>query len=478
MIVPGDRLILGLSGGRDSVCLFHLLLALRREMGFSFSAVHINHGIRGEEALRDERFAEGLCREHGIPLRIVRASVPELAAEKNLSLEEAGRLLRRRVLEEECALTGAQKIALAHHRNDVAETVLFNIARGSGIGGLSSLRPVRGLYIRPLLGVTRDEIDRFLSENGYDFVEDSSNRDVSYARNRIRNDILPLFAQFVNERTVDHLAALSEISARTADFLTAETLRCISLYTSCPVGACSSGNVLISDALFEREAEILRELAVREAAGRVAGSLADIDRRHVAAILGLYGRGIGKRICLPYNMEAVRAEQGILIRKNGKNEKPAGSPAELSPKKAGDAEGKTRKNAPVPLKVPGVTVDRGICFHCTLAPNHGDPIPQNMYTKWFDYDKIKGILEIRGREKGDYIVINPSGNRKRFSDLLIDRKVPRDRRDEIPLVCVGSEVLWAPGIRSGESCRVDHETKTILKISIEEMKDGISQLPN
>ena len=507
MIAPGERLILGLSGGRDSVCLFHVLRKLGPEMGFSFFAVHVNHGIRGEEALRDEEFADALCRQYGIPLRIVRASVPELASEWGLSLEEAGRHLRRRVFEEECVQRGAQKIALAHHKNDMAETVLFNIARGSGIGGLSSLRPVRGPYIRPLLGVTRDEIDRFLTENGYPYVEDSSNGDVSYSRNRIRNDILPMFTQFVNARTVEHLAGLSETSAKIADFLMSETGRCISGYARSPgkpfaavnrdpffdedfpdsekqeplrrlepagLGSHSPapGDVLISGMLFEREAEILIELTVRETVGSVAGRLIDIDRRHVEAILGLYGRKEGKKICLPYNMEAVRVAQGILIRKIPENENPAGLHAD-HPEELKDAEGGQKKtDAPVPLQIPGVTVDRGIRFLALLEPNHGETIPQNMYTKWFDYDKIKGILEIRRRKKGDYIVINPSGNRKKFSDFLIDRKIPRAERDEIPLICVGSEVLWAPGIRSGESCRVDEETKCILKISAESMKDA------
>ena len=507
MIEPGDRLILGLSGGRDSVCLFHVLERLGPEMGFSFSAVHVNHGIRGEEALCDEEFANALCRKYGIPIRIVRASVPELAAEQGLSLEEAGRLLRRRVFEEECSARDAQKIALAHHKNDVAETVLFNAARGSGLGGLASLRPVRGPYIRPLLGVTRDEIDRFLKENGYPYVEDSSNADMSYSRNRIRNDILPIFTQFVNSRTVDHLAGLSETAAKATDFLMSETGRCISRYACCQKESCDfpdsfraesvpafgkrepcscvgaadpkgdhaalgvenkySGGIFISDVLFEKEAEILRELTVREIAGMVAGSLADLDRRHAAAVLGLYGRKAGKKICLPYNMEAVRVVQGILIRKIPENGKKSVLPPEHTSQETAEDGEQKEKNIPVRLEIPGVTCEGGICFRCLLEPGRGEPIPQNMYTKWFDYDKINGIPEIRRRKQGDYIVINPSGNRKKFSDLLIDRKVPRARRDEIPLICVGSEVLWAPGIRSGESCRVDEETKTILKISAE-----------
>lgn len=471
MIHPGDRLILGLSGGRDSVCLFHVLRKLGPEMGFSFSAVHVNHGIRGEEAGRDEQFAEALCERYGIPLRIVRASVPELAAEKNLSLEEAGRLLRREVFEEECRLEGAQKIALAHHKNDVAETVLFNIARGSGIGGLSSLRPVRERYIRPLLGVTRGEIDRFLSENGYGFVEDSTNADVSYSRNRIRNDILPMFMQFVNARTVDHLAGLSETAARTADFLAEEVSRCVSEYSGRPGDACSDGEVLISDLLFEKEAAILQELSVREAAGRMAGTFVDIDRRHVTAILGLYGRKAGKRICLPYSMEAVRTGSGILIRKSLKKEGPEDSGDARSVREADEAVEQGEKNIPIPLRIPGVTTAGDICFRCDLAPDCGEPIPQNMYTKWFDYDKINGILEIRVRKKGDYMVISPSGHRKKFSDLLIDRKIPREKRDEIPLICAGAEVLWAVGIRSGESCRVDETTKTVLRISAEILQD-------
>ena len=488
MIARGDRLILGLSGGRDSVCLFHVLRRLGKEMGFSFSAVHVNHGIRGEEARRDEEHADAICKEYGIPLRIVRASVPEFAAEKGLSLEEAGRLLRRRVFEEECALRGAQKIALAHHKNDVAETVLFNIARGSGIGGLSSLRPVRGIYIRPLLGVTRDEINLFLAENGYAFVEDSSNEDVLYSRNRIRNDILPIFTQYVNSRTVDHLAGLSEISARTEEFLMAEEARCISRYTGRPEDLCSDGDLLISNDLFEKEAEILQELAVRETVGTAAGSLTDISRRHVAAILGLYARKAGKRVCLPYNMEAVRVGPGILIRKIREmkdvragqntlvgeireNEKSAGAGAGNSSRKTDEDGERKEKNESVLLEIPGVTFDGELCFRCTLEPNHGNPIPQNLYTKWFDYDKIKRILEIRRRRKGDFIVINPSGNRKKFSDFLIDRKIPREKRDAVPLICAGSEVIWAPGLRSGESCRVDEETKTILVISMEVRQD-------
>ena len=195
MIPNGARVIAGLSGGADSVCLLRLLSDLSKDMDFTLCAVHVNHCLRGEESDRDQRFCEELCAKLDIPIAVYRVNVSKYAAQTGKSTEEAARILRYDAFEQAAEHFGGGITATAHNSGDNAETVLFNIIRGTGLKGLCGIPYVRGSIIRPLLDISREEIEKYLSEIGQDFVTDSTNLTEDYSRNKIRRIILPMLRE-------------------------------------------------------------------------------------------------------------------------------------------------------------------------------------------------------------------------------------------------------------------------------------------
>ena len=187
MIQEGDGIIAAVSGGADSVCLLHVLAKLREKYSLKLEAVHVHHGLRGEEADRDAEFTRALCGRLKVSCRILYAGVKEYAKKHSLSEEEAGRILRYKLLEQEAESreqeTGCPvKIAVAHHGDDSAETVLYNLFRGSGLQGMGGIRPVRGRIVRPLLCITREQILQYLDESGLEYCQDSTNQSWDYTR--------------------------------------------------------------------------------------------------------------------------------------------------------------------------------------------------------------------------------------------------------------------------------------------------------
>ena len=203
LLKKGDFVVVGLSGGADSVYLLRVLCALRKDMDLTLLAVHVNHQLR-EDAAEDQRFAENLCRDFKVPLRIVSADVRAAAQKNKMSLEEAGREIRYAAFYEELKGKEAGKIAVAHHQNDQAETFLFRAVRGTGLNGAGAMRAADFPVIRPLLCMTKREIQKELERIGQEWVEDASNEDTAYARNQIRKNTIPSL-EAVNEKAVEHI---------------------------------------------------------------------------------------------------------------------------------------------------------------------------------------------------------------------------------------------------------------------------------
>ena len=221
----GDSVLAAVSGGADSVCLLLLLHEMAAELGIKVFAFHMNHGIRGAEADRDEQFVMELCERLNIPLTVAHEKVEEYAAERGLSGEEAGRILRYHHLGETAEKYQCAKIAVAHHEDDDAETVLLNLFRGSGLAGLSGIRPVRENIIRPLLCVSRKEIEGYLNEQELSWCEDSTNKENDYTRNKIRNELLPWVTENINSRAAEHILAVSEFAAQADAYFEMEAER-------------------------------------------------------------------------------------------------------------------------------------------------------------------------------------------------------------------------------------------------------------
>ena len=453
MTAPGDAVIVALSGGADSVCLLTVLKQLATPE-FLLRAVHVHHGIRGAEADRDEAFAQKLCESLSVPLCVAYCHVPAYAAEHGLSEEEAGRILRYQVLEKEAGKweqelpAGSRvKIALAHHRDDNAETILHHLLRGSGLTGLAGIRPVQGRRIRPLLCVGREEIRAYLEAGHISWCEDSTNQSPDYTRNRIRSQVLPLLKTAVNEQAEEHILQAGQIIGQADAYLRQQAEE---IWQEAVCGR-EEDLAAIPLTAFARQPEILKTYLIRHMLDQLHPGWKDLGSRHFTAIAELAGKPVGSRLDLPGGLIARTGYETLEIVRKTKRE--------VSVKTESGADGEIHGRQTVPE------------LHMTVFSRQKDQeIPKNQYTKWFDYDKIKGTLSVRTRRTGDYLIL-PSGGSKTIARYMIDEKIPKEKREQILLLAEGSHVLWVVGFRISEYYKIEEHTENILQVTCDGGKD-------
>jgi len=440
LLVPGDRVLIGLSGGADSTCLAVVLRELAGGLSLSLGAFHVNHGIRGEEADRDEAFSEELCHRLGIPFYAVHEKVPERAGEWQTGLEEAGRRVRYAAAERILKEQAYTKIASAHHQNDVAETMLFHLFRGSSVGGLASIPVKRGKVIRPLLCCNRAEIEAYLKEKGIAFCTDSTNAAEDYTRNKIRHRMLAYAESEINEQAVRHMAETARELSEVEDYLTEETEKLCCHATETEAGVTIPAKVLAG------ASAVLRRRAIHALLGKVAGSKKDITRDHVEAVEDLLTGQSGRRVSLPYGLVAGRAFDSVYIRREEPETQGAGCEMQ-------------------PVTVPGEYSlgDTGETLQfCLFSYKKNAEIPKNEYTKWFDYDKIKGTMCLRTYCAGDRLGMREGS--KTVKSVWVEHKVPMEQRKRRLLLADEEQVIWIPGVRCCDNYRIGEETKTVLEV--------------
>lgn len=442
MIADGDRIVVGVSGGADSVCLFYLLRELQKTLDFQMVAVHVNHNLRGAEAGRDQEFVRKLCMLNGVSCRIISADVRKLAKEKKLSLEEAGRQVRYQAFERVCREENCKKIALAHHQDDLAETMLHHLARGTGLSGLCSLKPVSGNRIRPLLCLERETVEDYLRKRKISWQTDSTNLDDGYTRNKIRRHVVSYLCKEINPRTVAHMAQTAKELGEAEELIGQLVKEKAELLTER-----HRDGMWFREAL-KQEAALLQRRVFLEAMEELAGSGRDLTRTHGEEIFGLWEKQVGKCISLPYGLTAQREYEGIWLGTAQKE----------------NAE--EPRDSAVSLKIPGITRVCGYEIDCRILPRNFNTIEEKKYTKWLDYDRIEHSLEFRHRRPGDRIVIHPSGGGKKLKDYLIDRKIPQSERDSLWLAADGNEILWVIGDRISGRYKVRETTQRVLYIQI------------
>ena len=445
MLEPGSRVVAGVSGGADSLCLLDVLCDMRRDWQLEVSAVHVHHGLRGESADRDEAYVRHFCEERQVFCRVYHERVDRLAREQGKSVEEAGRDIRYFRLEQWRRQWGGDCIAVAHHRDDQAETVLFQLVRGSGLKGAGGIRPVNGRVIRPLLCVGRREIERYLAKREISWCEDETNAETDYTRNCIRQQILPLLEGRVNSRAAAHLAAAA-LEFREAEAYAADAER--RLYPAYVESSC--GRRTVSEQLLN-EAPFMGRRILYRALQETGGSARDLSADHIKILADLLSGSCGRRADLPYGVKAWK-EAGRLVLVSRDREKIMQS---------GDNAGKC-----IPLTVPGTFFVDGKRF--TFRILQGNPVnfPRKKYTKWLDCDRISGSLVLRRRRPGDRIAIDAAGHHKKLKDFLIDCKIPRHQRDMLWLVADDREVLWIIGERMSAACQITGSTRRVLEIEI------------
>ena len=416
LILPGERICVALSGGADSVCLLALCSRLSEQMEFTLSAAHLNHGLR-PEAEQDASFCRQLCRSLQVPLFTATEDVAAWAARKKISVETAGRELRYRFF----ASLQQDKIALAHHKNDQAETVLLHLLRGSGTDGLGAMAPIQNGLIRPLLSVSRAEIEAFCREEGLSYCTDQSNLSRIYKRNQIRLDLLPLLEQ-LQPRVVDLLARTAESSRRDADQLRQDTESAWKMMRICEGGYCCRRDefLLLSPALQRR--------VLRLAWERIYGSMQNLWYDRVESALAVLHRGTtGKRYCLgediwvenSYEMLRIYRRRELppfrILLKEGAQVQPTGSPYLF-------------------------TAYRGTAQDC----------PENC--GWaFDYSLVQQGIYLRNRRAGDVICLN--GIKQKLKKVLIDRKITRYERQLLVLAECGGTIIGGTGLGVAKAYR-------------------------
>lgn len=437
MILPGESVCVGFSGGADSTALLLCLWEYGKTHGNRVYALHVNHGIRGEEADRDQRFCEEFCAERGIGLRVCAADVPELARAEQIGEEEAGRKARYRAFEEELKSGRASRIALAHHQNDQAETVLFHLMRGSGLKGLRGMEPIRGNYIRPLLCVERGEIEGWLKERGIIWAEDRTNQELVYTRNRIRHQVIAPMEEIL-PGSVRRMAGAAERLLGIEDYLDAECERLAAECVRWGEDGCEIGLPY-----FGKLHPAMQKLLALHILERLLGSRRDLAEAHAEALAGLVRSGRGSSVRLPGGLVAVLDYESIRIRRGYGNLKPP---------------------EPLACTSDGAYEFAGERFLFSLKDREKlGEIPRNRYTKWFDYDKIQSILMLRTRLPGDFLELK-GGIRKKLKKYLIDEKVPRDLRSGCILLADGSHIVWVVGLRISERYKVTEETRRVLVV--------------
>ncbi|MCK4802209.1 tRNA lysidine(34) synthetase TilS [bacterium] len=441
MFSPGDRVLVGVSGGPDSVCLLHILNRCRKEMALSLHIVHINHGIRKRESKREEKFVSHLAGRMSLPITVKSLDVPSYARKKRLTIEEAARDMRYSVFEQLAGKLNAKKIALGHTASDQVETVLMHLLRGSGPQGLSGIPPVRKLgstaIVRPLIEVNREEILNYLKKNNLTFCLDSSNRKTEYFRNKVRLKLLPLLRKNYNENIDGALLRLSEILKEENAYWERVVERVLGKVVSW-----EAEKILIDFKKFLRYNVIVQ----RRVLYRLFGGIVSLSQ--IEAIRNLAQKSSqGKRIYLGRRF-SVRKEGNLLIFSS-------------SPERR-------FKKFNYPLRVPGKNEIEGL--NLTLNTRIVDFYPvseKETNTAYFDVDKInfKKLL-LRNRREGDRF--RPFGLRgtKKLSDFFIDRKIPRRLRDRVPLLVEGEDILWVVGIRRADKARITEDTKKILEVRV------------
>ena len=445
MIEEGSRVIAGVSGGADSVCLLLLLLELQKEMTFELRVVHVEHGIRGQESLADCEFVEKMCGRLGVECKSHYIDVPKEAKQCGRTLEETARLMRYEIFEKEAESWGGAKIAVAHNRGDDAETVRFHLIRGGGLSGMRGILPVRGNVIRPLLHTGREEILSYLEEKKQPYCVDATNRDEHYTRNCIRAQIMPRLIE-MNPQAEAHIQKTADIMKEAESYIGRQTKKaaetCVSIHED---------DILIRKEPFETQDPLIKKEVLKLALEQAAGAMQDITTVHLELLEQLFSSQCGRRISLPYGVQAYRIYEGIrLCRKTEAVQDSIGEV--LCPKSEIEQAG-----------TEGISCGP---FTMRLLEDtaFSQEIPQKTYTKWFDYDKIKSDLSARTRKEGDYICCNEEGKTQKLKKYFVNEKVEAKERGRIPLLAEGAHILWIVGYRISTYYKISQETKRILEV--------------
>lgn len=423
LISKGDEIVIGVSGGADSVCLFTILCELKEEFSLSLKVVHINHLVRPDASL-DALYVKSLCEKENIPFFLYEKDVEAIAKSLHLSVEDAGRKIRYEAFNE--VLGDSGKIAVAHNSNDKVETFFLNLFRGSGLNGLCSIKSKRDNIIRPILCLSRNEIEKFLEDRNIRFQTDSTNKESIYTRNKIRNNLIPYVENEINKSSVENVSSAISILEETNEFLNKF------------VSSFISNNVTIYKDLievdldeFKKEESIIKKLILLNLTSHFIPGNKDISSKNIEDILNILDKSGKKEITLSNDLKCVKEFRLLKLYRSSFED----------------------ESEEIPLD----SLESNF-FSLKIIENRNLDLSNNSDVKYFDFEKISSLC-IRKIKDNDFIFLN--GNKKSLREVFNAYKL---KGNEL-LLCDGSEVIWIVNSRINEHFKVSSSTKKVLKVT-------------
>lgn len=441
MLEKGDRIVAGISGGPDSMCMLHILINLMKRYELVIYATHLNHQFRGKDADEDAAYVENICKKWGIPFFLKVFDVPSYAKEKGMSAEEAGRIIRYGLYEEVLEKTDSNKIAVAHNLNDHIETVLMNLLRGSGVEGLKGIEGIRGNIIRPLINTKREDIERYCVLNEIEPRIDKTNLEPIYGRNKIRLGMIPYINDNFNPNILDTLGRFSNIASEENDFVNIESQKAFIKITNS-----FEDGLKYSIIELNKLHKAIKRRVIRIGLEKIIGSLKGIEYKHIEDIISISKGRTGKAVVLPKNIRAYVSYDELVIR-TGMAEKTPDIFLEL----------KTDCINHIPILESSIEIEKLDIKHIKSLLKAEDEV-------YIDMKKLTGKVVARNRMPGDIFFPFGSAGSKKLKDYFIDEKIPKEERDSILLIADGKEIIWIPGKRLSEKYKITENTKEAFRM--------------
>lgn len=437
MINSGDAILVGVSGGADSIFLLHSLIKIREKMSFELYAAHMNHGIRGDEAKRDETFVKEYCEYNHIPLFIKTVDIPKISKEYRLSEETAGRNERYKFFKEICKDINLSKIAVAHNMNDSVETIIHNMIRGASLNGLCGIKPVNENIIRPIIEVGRPEIETYLNDNNISYCTDSTNSSDMYTRNKIRNNIIksmldinPAFIQTVFTNSINLRNDYSFICEYT------KSLKCIS---------CDGEKVIVEKNIFDKQHLSIKSRIIMQAFDTLKGDCDGISTSHIEIISN--ASDSGRLYNMPGGVDVLVSFDKIVFMNEAKNNVSFEYNYRIGDKLE---------------YLPGAFLKSSYC--CKYDANDKNAL-------YIDADSLKcDILKVRSKIDGDKFIPYGMTSSKKIKKYFTELKIPIYKRNEIPIILDDNQVVCIVPYRISELYKTHEKTKHIVKFEITKEK--------
>lgn len=440
LLSHGDKVVVGVSGGADSMALLDILCELQNDMDITVIAVHLNHCFRGQDADNDQKFVEDYCKKIGIPCESFKINVSEIAKSEGLTSEEAGRKVRYSLFDEVAKKHGANVIATAHHLNDNCETLLHNILRGSGLSGLCGIKPKRDKYVRPLIRTTRAQIEEYLISKGIPWCTDKTNAETDYTRNRIRHGLIPYIKENFNPSCEDALMRLNELCSDDNDFIDSYTKQKLKSLTQ----RSTDSSITLNRVQFNAEHIAVKRRLIRAVLERLCIPLKDVHMVHVDSCIKMMEDSQSGATSRISTCNVILEQDGATFYSGKRHD---GFELELLPEQE--------------IFIPEVSI--------TVSAKYVDSMGKaDANCVFVDADGIDGAITVRSRRDGDKLIPFGMNGTKKVKDIFIDKKIPLSQRNNIPIFVYNNKVIWVSGCCISDEFKITEHTRKILQLKSEQ----------